>query len=85
MPLIFGGDFNATPDSRVIQQLDTWLVDAWPLVTTEPGYTIPVRQPRKRIDYLWMSKDAPFVPVKASVPYSEASDHLPVVVEFQWR
>jgi endonuclease/exonuclease/phosphatase family metal-dependent hydrolase len=85
LPLLFCGDFNATPDSRVIQRMSEQLVDTWPLVGAGPGYTIPVKQPRKRIDFIWMSPAAPFVPVKAWVPYSEASDHLPVVVEFQWR
>lgn len=85
VPLLFGGDFNATPDSRVIQKLSTWLTDPWPLVAAGPGYTIPVKQPSKRIDYIWMGKDSPLAPVKAWVPQSIASDHLPVVVEFQWR
>jgi endonuclease/exonuclease/phosphatase family metal-dependent hydrolase len=84
-PLLFGGDFNATPDSRVIQKLSTWLTDPWPLVAAGPGHTIPVKQPSKRIDYIWMAKDSPLIPVKAWVPHSIASDHLPVVMEFQWR
>ncbi len=85
LPVVICGDFNAAPENRVVQKLNTLMVDTWPLVSSEPGHTVPVKQPRRRIDFIWMSKDAPFSPIKAWLPYSEASDHLPVVVEFQWR
>jgi endonuclease/exonuclease/phosphatase family metal-dependent hydrolase len=82
-PLLICGDFNATPESRVIRKLSPLLRDTWLLAGKGDGFTVPVNQPRRRIDYLWMSKDAPFVPRHAWVPHSDASDHLPIVVEFE--
>ena len=46
------------------------------------GFTIPAKQPAKRIDYIWIAKDKSLVPLRVWVPRSDASDHLPVVAEF---
>ena len=55
-PLILCGDFNATPDSRVIKELGTTLTDPRTVAGSGGGYTVPVEAPRERIDYIWMSK-----------------------------
>ncbi|MFM1747272.1 MAG: hypothetical protein RLZZ188_938 [Verrucomicrobiota bacterium] len=83
-PVIMVGDFNAVPTSAPIREVATLLRDAWEAVGAGPGYTIPVRKPARRIDYVWYSPGA-LEPVTASVPSSEASDHLPVVVEFRLK
>lgn len=85
MPVILCGDFNDTPDSRVHQRLSQTFFDVWQLVGPGDGFTFPVQTPRKRIDYIWLSKAAGLTPVKVWIPDTEASDHLPVVAEFQWR
>jgi endonuclease/exonuclease/phosphatase family metal-dependent hydrolase len=85
LPVIFAGDFNDVPGSPTHKKMMELLADAWPMVSDGPGATIPVKKPQRRIDYIWISKDAPFHPVRAWVPYTEASDHLPVVVEFLMR
>jgi endonuclease/exonuclease/phosphatase family metal-dependent hydrolase len=82
LPVIFAGDFNAVPGSPTHRRMAEWLIDTWLVAGDGPGATIPVRNPQRRIDYIWSSKDSPFKPVRAWVPYTEASDHLPVVVEF---
>jgi endonuclease/exonuclease/phosphatase (EEP) superfamily protein YafD len=82
--VILCGDFNDVPDSATCQRLSAQLLDAWSLVGQGDGFTIPAQQPRKRIDYLWVSKDRGLVPLKIRVPASEASDHRPVVGEFRW-
>jgi endonuclease/exonuclease/phosphatase family metal-dependent hydrolase len=82
-PIILCGDFNDTPESRVCRRLSGTFDDTWALVGQSDGFTIPAANPRKRIDYLWISKDKSLVPLKAWVPRSDASDHLPVVAEFQ--
>jgi endonuclease/exonuclease/phosphatase (EEP) superfamily protein YafD len=81
-PVIFTGDFNAIPGSDTYNRMHELLVDVWPIAGQGPGATIPVKNPQRRIDYIWISKDAPFKPVRAWVPRTEASDHLPVVAEF---
>jgi endonuclease/exonuclease/phosphatase family metal-dependent hydrolase len=84
-PIILCGDFNDTPGSRVCRRLNESLDDTWKLVGNGDGWTIPAQNPRKRIDYIWITKDSPVVPLKAWVPISNASDHLPVVAEFQFK
>ncbi len=85
MPVILVGDFNATPESRVARKLAGLLDDTWTRVSNEPGFTVPAENARRRIDYLWISRDKALVPLKAWVPKSEASDHLPLVAEYELR
>jgi endonuclease/exonuclease/phosphatase family metal-dependent hydrolase len=83
-PLILCGDFNDTPESRVCRRLNQAFDDTWTLAGKGDGFTIPAGKPRKRIDYLWISKDKSLVPLQAWVPPSDASDHLPLVGEFHF-
>jgi len=80
--IILCGDFNDTPGSRTHTRLKQLFSDSWELVGDGDGFSFSSDNPRKRIDYIWVSPDAPFAPVKAWVPQTDASDHLPVVVEF---
>ena len=84
-PLILCGDFNDTPESRVCRRINQTFEDTWRRAGNGTGFTIPAEKPRKRIDYIWISKEKSLVPLKIWVPQSEASDHLPVVAEFQYR
>jgi endonuclease/exonuclease/phosphatase family metal-dependent hydrolase len=84
-PIILCGDFNDTPGSRVYRRINQTLADTWALMGQGDGFTIPADAPRKRIDYLWISRDESVVPLKVWVAPSEASDHRPVVAEFQLR
>ena len=58
--------------------------DVWVKAGDGVGFTIPSREPNKRIDFLWLRHGAPLRPIRAWVPRSEASDHLPLVAEFAW-
>jgi endonuclease/exonuclease/phosphatase family metal-dependent hydrolase len=80
-PLLFAGDFNDVPDGAVYQRLTTRLSDAWK-AGDGPGYTIPVDAPSRRIDYVFHSPH--LTPVAAHVPRSDASDHLPLVVDLRF-
>jgi endonuclease/exonuclease/phosphatase family metal-dependent hydrolase len=84
-PIIMVGDFNDIPESRVCRRIAATFDDTWALIGQGEGWTIPAAAPRKRIDYLWISKDKSLLPRKAWVPQSDASDHLPVVAEFQLK
>ena len=81
MPIILCGDFNDTPDSRVHRRLKETLDDAWELTGQGPGWTYPADKPRKRIDYVWISRTAQVEAVSAHIPESGASDHRPLVVD----
>ncbi len=80
-PMIIAGDFNATPNSGAYRKMGEVLVDSWLAVGTGEGFTIPSEGPRSRIDYVWHS--GVLRPMDAKVLRSPASDHLPLVVEFQ--
>ncbi len=84
-PVIFCGDFNAPPGSPTYKALAEKLDDCWPLAGEGPASRSPAQLPAARIDYLFIDKDSPLRPRKAWVPRSTASDHLPVVVEFELK
>ena len=84
MPVILVGDFNAAPTARSIAAVRAFLTDSWTVLSEEPGFTIPVKKPSKRIDYVWITP-ASITPVKMDVLHSEASDHLPIIAELRLR
>jgi endonuclease/exonuclease/phosphatase family metal-dependent hydrolase len=77
-PTLLFGDLNAPPDAPELQPLLARLHDSWP-TSAGPGLTDPADVPRKRIDYVLVSKH--FHVRNASVPDTQASDHRPVVVD----
>jgi endonuclease/exonuclease/phosphatase family metal-dependent hydrolase len=84
-PVILCGDFNDTPGSRTSQKVSQAFEDAWMAAGKGDGFTIPAEMPRKRIDYIWISKAPPIEALRSWVPESAASDHLPVIGEFRLR
>ncbi|MCL4181530.1 MAG: endonuclease/exonuclease/phosphatase family protein, partial [Verrucomicrobia bacterium] len=83
-PLIVCGDFNAVPGSPTHMAMKGLFDDAWEAVGADDGFTYSSTEPRRRIDYIYFRRGADVVPVKAWVPVSLGSDHLPLVVEFKW-
>lgn len=80
--VLFGGDFNDIPTSRMYRQLTEEFEDTWVVAGQDEGFTIPANEPTKRIDYiLFMGSIQPY---SVSIPLTEASDHLPVVADFIW-
>jgi endonuclease/exonuclease/phosphatase family metal-dependent hydrolase len=84
-PVILCGDFNDTPESRVCRKLAETFEDTWKRIGNGDGWTIPAAKPNKRIDYIWISRAKSLAPVRVWVPQSNASDHLPVVAEFELK
>lgn len=82
-PLIVAGDFNDIPGSSMHRGMMEQFADTWELVGQGPGPTIPVGKPNRRIDYIWFTPGRGLEPVKATVPTTDASDHLPVATEFR--
>ena len=89
---ILCGDFNDTPSSRVVTQLKEEYLDTWELAGTWEGYTFPSDVPKKRIDYAFTNNSrrpdsastaVHLRPLLAHVVKSLASDHLPLLVEFE--
>lgn len=84
-PLILCGDFNDTPGSRVHQRLSETFTDSWATVGVGDGFGFPADKPVKRIDYIWVCKTGSLKPINAWLTPSDASDHLPLIVEFELR
>jgi endonuclease/exonuclease/phosphatase family metal-dependent hydrolase len=70
------GDLNASPfDDEIALLQRAGLKDA--LAEIIPGYTYPSDDPTKRLDYIMVTQD--LTAEQPMIPYSTASDHLPVV------
>lgn len=80
MPLtIMMGDLNAEHGMAEIDMLvDGGYGDVLDVAGVVPGHTSPVPNPTRRIDYVFVTPD--WEVESAVVPYSEASDHLPIAV-----
>lgn len=74
------GDLNARPNAPELAPLWGYVADAWALAgESGTGYTYPTSAPDRRIDYVTVT---PRITVQAvRVPYTLASDHLPVVAD----
>jgi endonuclease/exonuclease/phosphatase family metal-dependent hydrolase len=83
--IILAGDFNDHSGSRVIARLGRTFEDAWGGAGEGDGATYPAGAPRSRIDYVWFSPSRGLRATRAWVPVTDASDHRPVVVAFEWR
>lgn len=81
LPFIIAGDFNAAPDSHVIQLLDSQFTR-----TCRPcAPTIPSVNPTKAIDFIAYMGRAQFrVMSHEVIPEPYASDHLPVLSTLQF-
>lgn len=85
-PLILLGDFNATASSVVHRTLTDGLQPARALAPVRrPTSTFPSQLPVLRIDHVFVSRGVRVLDVSA--PYTPltrlASDHLPLVVDFE--
>jgi len=76
--VLFGGDFNSTPESAVQVQLRaSGFRDAWQTCGSGEGLSYPADSARKRIDYLFLI--AGIECTAARVVNTQASDHRPVL------
>ncbi len=77
-PFVACGDFNTPARGLVYARLRQTLANAFQDAGTGFGYTFPSAFPAVRIDHVWLRGAWA---VRASVPRSQASDHLPLVVD----
>ncbi|WP_262027784.1 endonuclease/exonuclease/phosphatase family protein [Microvirga sp. Mcv34] len=85
-PVILVGDLNATPSSRAYRRLASHLWDAQAQAPLpRPKATFPSRLPVLRIDHAFVSRSVRVLRVETvRTPLARvASDHLPLLVEFQ--
>jgi endonuclease/exonuclease/phosphatase family metal-dependent hydrolase len=80
-PVIIAGDFNAVPGTRVINALDAAFTRS---CITGCGFTIPVNNPNKTIDFIAFKPSNKFKVLEHKVIDEKyASDHLPVLAVLQ--
>jgi endonuclease/exonuclease/phosphatase family metal-dependent hydrolase len=86
-PRIVCGDFNATPRSGVYKMLDTHLSDAMRLAGDPQVRTWPSMLPLVRYDHVFVCEGirARSVQVPRTLRTRLASDHLPVLMDFEVR
>ena len=75
---VIAGDFNADNDAPELSALSD-LRDAWTECGRGDGCTHPAHRPNKRLDHVLCS--AGVIPSAAHVMSSDASDHLPLLVD----
>jgi len=82
LPFIIAGDFNSTPESSAIAELDKAFTRT---CINDCGPTIPVNNPTRTIDFIAFTKDSPFkVVAQKVIPESYPSDHLPVIATLSY-
>ncbi len=80
-PLIVLGDFNDEPNGSSYLEMLKRFTDAWTFEGSQDGLTYPSDKPVKRIDYIF--HDRFFRTLRAWIPKTEASDHLPLVADLE--
>ena len=76
------GDFNAQSHEPEIKMMyDAGLIDSQAYLGKDQQLTWVHYEPHERIDYIWVTPDLEIS--NLAVPYSTASDHLPVVVDIK--
>lgn len=65
------------------EQLDRDLGAATPRPEASQGFTFPAESPDRRIDYVWARRGHGFLPLRATVIHTLASDHVPLLVEYR--
>jgi len=86
-PVVVGGDLNEDPTGKAAAWIADRLWDAWVRPadgrTVASGETFPAREPRARIDYVFVSEGVRVERcwIAASPGAAEASDHLPLLAD----
>ena len=75
---ILMGDFNVTPDNKILEPIRAKLKDA-AIYFTEDKLSFPSDKPRIKIDYVFVTPDIDIV--SADIPEIVASDHRPHIAE----
>lgn len=84
-PTIIMGDCNMKPGSPHWRKLTHEFQDAWLIGGKGAGYTYPSTRPRKRLDYIFVSRNLKVLDaiIETKIPY--ASDHLPLTVTLSYE
>lgn len=81
--VIVAGDFNDHPDGAVHRAMKEVFIDAWEQAGQGNGLTFSSTKPESRIDYVYVAGADGWQITRAVVLASQASDHLPLLVELE--
>jgi endonuclease/exonuclease/phosphatase family metal-dependent hydrolase len=85
-PLIVVGDFNDEPVGSAYKLMSTKFVDSWVGSRAKgDGFSYPAEKPAKRIDYIFYRTSDSIRAKKSWLVKTPASDHLPLMTEFEFR
>ncbi|MFH0736748.1 MAG: endonuclease/exonuclease/phosphatase family protein [bacterium] len=89
-PIIVCGDFNDVPHSRTIKKMREYFIDVFSALNMDTLNTFPTETPNVKIDYIFTqdktikeNKLFKLKILKAEVLHSTASDHLPILTQFE--
>ncbi len=74
------GDFNVTPENRVLEPIRRKMRDTAELFDSEK-LSFPSDKPDRKIDYIFVTPDVKVI--DADIPPIVASDHRPYIIEIQ--
>lgn len=83
-PIIFCGDFNMKPDNDIFKLIE----QKFTMITKEPPFTFSSTDPKITIDYMLLNKKANDlfnVLEYYTVDEQYASDHLPLILELEFK
>lgn len=80
-PVIIGGDFNFTSDTRTHRLMQDWWADASLQFQKTPDLTYSAKKPERRIDYMFLSRNTNWEILYVKTIDVDYSDHLPVVAK----
>ncbi|WP_256243522.1 endonuclease/exonuclease/phosphatase family protein [Bacillus sp. V3B] len=83
-PTIIMGDCNMRPGSKGWRKLTDAFQDVWNIGGNGTGYTHPSLRPRRRLDYIFVSRNLKVVEADVVTKISKASDHLPLTATLQY-
>ncbi|WP_208591024.1 endonuclease/exonuclease/phosphatase family protein [Gracilibacillus suaedae] len=78
-PAVIIGDWNMKVRSKRWKRVVKVYRDVWDSIDSQDGLTYPAKNPRKRLDYIFVSKDFTILDVQINDSIPIASDHLPFV------
>ncbi|QDH80360.1 hypothetical protein FKX85_15465 [Echinicola soli] len=84
-PVIFGGDFNATPEGPTMTSFSERGYASTCEGDQSKCFTIPSRDPDRKLDYILFRPRTSFGVKSHEVLQTEASDHLPIITLFDFK
>jgi endonuclease/exonuclease/phosphatase family metal-dependent hydrolase len=85
-PLIVVGDFNDEPSGQTYQLMRDSFADAWIGGRgSGEGFSYPADKPAKRIDFIFTRSTDQIRTKRTWIVQTLASDHIPVVADFELR